>query len=276
MIEAKFFETYGPLKEFYVTDNVKYPSSLIYPPINMLCDKCSMERTFNMDLGPSTILGPTLNKSNVYRIIYKCTACKEFTILFIIYINFINNSFMKIAQWPLWLPKVESDLQKSLGKNLGNYKRGLYCEQEGYGIGAFAYYRRIVEDMIDGLLDDLYDMFSDEEKEKHKENMQRAKGEHVTEKKIEIVKDILPPHLRPGGINPLARLHSSLSEGLHNKPEEDCLKIAMDIRSSLEYLLHDLASRKERNKNYIASMRRLEKQTSPKTIPKETAPKNLK
>jgi len=175
-------------------------------------------------------------------------------------------SIMKLAQWPTWLPEIEKDLQKSLGKNLGNYQKGLYCEQEGFGIGAFAYYRRIVEDMIDGLLDDLYDMFSKEEKEKYKENMQRAKNEHITEKKIEIVKDILPSHLRPGGINPLARLHSSLSEGLHSKPEDECLETAKDVRFSLEYLLHDLVLRKERNRDYVASMRKLEKQTSPGNV----------
>lgn len=268
MVEARFFEEYGPFKKIYTSEKPG-EQSFILPPITMLCNKCGCVRTFN----PHSSYSETASKSMgiwddgyLTSIQYDCTACKDSNILFIIHTAFGSGDVMKIAQWPIWLPRIDKDLQKSLGKNLGNYKKGLYCEQEGYGIGAFAYYRRIVEDMIDGLLDDLYDMFSEEEKEKYKDNIKKAKNEHVTEKKIEIVKDILPSHLRPGSINPLARLHSSLSEGLHSKPEDECLKIATDIRSSLEYLLHDLVFRKERNKDYIASLRKLEKQTSPKTI----------
>lgn len=269
MPEAEFFEEYGLFKKCYSLEKAEEPSFKL-PPITMSCDKCGCKRTFIPDTSygkPACENIGIWSEGFISKILYNCTACKDFKILFLIYSIFGSNNIMKIAQWPAWLPEIDKDLQKSLGKNLGNYKKGLYCEQEGYGIGAFAYYRRIVEDMIDSLLDDLYNMFSDDEKEKYKENIQGAKNEHVTEKKIEIIKDILPSHLRPGGINPLARLHSSLSEGLHSKPEDECLAIAADVRSSLEYLLNDLVFRKERNKNYIASMRKLEKQTSPRTIP---------
>jgi hypothetical protein len=254
MIDAEFFETYGPLKEMYVIDDVLFPSLFDCPPITMFCDKCNMERTFNKDYIPSIIDG------NVYRIIYKCTACKEFKMLFIIYVNSLNHSIMKIAQWPLWLPKIDADLQKSLGKTLGNYKKGLYCEQEGFGIGAFAYYRRIIEDMIDSLLDDLEDALGKEDKAKYKDDILKAKQERVTEKKIEIVKEMLPSHLRPGGINPLGVIHSILSAGLHGKPEKECLEIAGDIRLSLEYLLNGLINEKWKKKEVFAALGRLDKQ----------------
>lgn len=261
MIDANFFETYGPLKKLLISSDDIILSSYVCPPITMFCDKCKMERTFKIYFSPSLI------ENNIFKFKYKCTACNDFDILFIVFVDMSNYSLMKLAQWPLWLPRIERELQKSLGKNLGNYKKGLYCEQEGYGIGAFAYYRRIVEDMIDDLLDDLYEMFTAEEKEKYAENMRRAKDEHVTEKKIEIVKDILPAQLKPGGMNPLARLHSRLSEGIHNKQESECLEIATDIRISLNYLLRHLALRNKENSDYIASLKKLQKQTPSKLIP---------
>ncbi len=257
-IDAKFFETYGPLEEFYVNDKLDNSSSLRCLPITMFCDKCNMERTFNQYLSTSLIDG------NIYKVAYMCTACKDFKIIFIIYLDIKINSIKKLTQWPLWLPKIDADLKKSLGKNHGNYKKGLYCEQEGYGIGAFAYYRRIVEDMIDGLLDDIYEMFSEEEKQTYKENIELAKKERVTEKKIEIVKKILPSELISNGINPLDRLHSGLSEGLHSMPDEGCLKTATAVRISLEYLLHEIVLRKKRKIEYASAMKELEKQTTKK------------
>jgi hypothetical protein len=230
------------------------------PPINLFCEKCGVERTFKSALGKLLPIGD----SDLKYIIYYCAACK-FNITFIIYegCEYYEDQahdpyIMKAGQWPPWSPRIDKRLQKLLGENLDNYKKGRYCEQEGFGIGAFAYYRRIIEDGIDGLLDALYDMFTEEEKEKYSADIEKAKIERVAEKKIEIVKEILPSHLRPGGVNPLAKLHSCLSAGLHSGSEEECLGTARNIRISLEYLLKGLVEVQKEKVDYRKAMNRLE------------------
>ncbi len=39
-----------------------------------------------------------------------------------------------------------------LGEHLKDYRKGLICENHSYGVGAYSYYRRIIENVIDDLL----------------------------------------------------------------------------------------------------------------------------
>ena len=45
--------------------------------------------------------------------------------------------------------------------------KGLVSESQGYGIGAFAYYRRIVEEIIDEMLKQIGDLISGVDKERY-------------------------------------------------------------------------------------------------------------
>lgn len=62
-----------------------------------------------------------------------------------------------------------------LGEREETFKKGLTCESQGYGIGAYAYYRRIVEEVIDELLDGIADLMSGEDKEKYMEALEEKK-----------------------------------------------------------------------------------------------------
>jgi len=228
MADELFLEAWGLHKKYASEDYVH--NGFQPTAINQFCEKCGLERTFN----PSSGLLP-IGDSVLKYTLYKCAACTN-KLIFILYEGdeyydneYVGPYIMKVGQWPPWLPRIGKKLEKLLGNNIDNYKKGICCEQEGFGVGALAYYRRIIEDKIDGLLDALYEMFTKEEKEKYEDDLRKAKAERVAEKKIEIVKEILPSRLRPDGVNPLARLHSSLSAGLHSKPEEECLEIATDV-----------------------------------------------
>src|SRR5262249_3251893 len=59
---------------------------------------------------------------------------------------------------------------------------------------------------------------------------------------IEIVKTAIPESLLIKGHNPLTLLHSPLSEGLHELPDEKCLELATSIR----VVLTELADRVSR------------------------------
>jgi hypothetical protein len=164
---------------------------------------------------------------------------------------------MKVGQFPAWEVVGEPNIEKLLGVHSTYYKKGLTCESQGYGIGAFGYYRRIVEETIDEMLNEIADLISGDDLDKYNDALAKAKATIVTAEKIELVKDLLPPILRPEGMNPLSVLHSALSEGLHAESDDECLEFAQHCREVLVFLVNQVAASKETAKSFTTSMRRL-------------------
>lgn len=200
----------------------------------------------------------------IIQVTYICAGCHDFNRVFLLFLNKDDFKVMKVGQYPQWRPVINKNLTKLLNNHIENYTKGLSCEQEGYGIGAFAYYRRIIEEIIDELLDSLTDLLSEEEKQRYNEALKDVKKEHSAEKKIEIVKDLLPASLRPNNINPLSILHSNLSKGLHNKPEDECLEIAITVREALIFLVDQVIRHKEDFKQFATAMRKLDERNTKK------------
>ena len=99
---------------------------------------------------------------------------------------------------------------------------GIGCFNHGYGIGAVAYFRRVVEERTDELIDVVAELAAASgEATAEVAKITAAKSERTYDKKLEVASAMIPASLRPGGINPLGRLHSLLSEALHTKPEEE-------------------------------------------------------
>src|SRR5690554_1107831 len=164
---------------------------------------------------------------------------------------------MKVGQYPAWEVSGEPNIERLLGAHAGYYKKRLICESQGYGIGAFGYYRRIVEETIDELLNEIADLLSGDELEQYRVALQKTKETIVTAEKIELVKDLLPTILRPDGMNPLSALHSALSQGLHAESYEDCLDLAESCREILVFLVNQVAASKQTAKSFTSSMRKL-------------------
>jgi hypothetical protein len=133
----------------------------------------------------------------------------------------------------------------------------LICESQGYGIGAYGYYRRIIEDIIDKLLDMIPDLLSGKDKEIYMKALEQTKHDINASDKIKLVKDLLPSSLRPGGINPLSTLHQSLSEGLHARTDDECTELATNIRLVLIYLVEQIALTRESSAHFTEGMRKL-------------------
>ena len=165
---------------------------------------------------------------------------------------------MKVGQEPPWDVSLNPTLEGLLRTRAGYYKNALISESQGYGIGAFAYYRRIVEEIIDDLLDDIPNLMADEERNEYLKALEEAKQTNVTQKKIELVKDKLPAILRPGGRNPLRRLHSTLSGGLHGETDEHCMELAEAVRETLVFLVTQIETTKYASEHYLDSIDRLQ------------------
>ncbi len=259
--DKKFLEEY-PLYRKFKGSIPNYLSDIKKVNLNMYCTICKSNQTFNMsnefynDYHPYLAL-QSFVPDLVVRIVYQCAHCHKFYRFFLLKIDHNGKFYEKVGQYPPWNISIEKEMQKFLGDYAENYKRGLISESQGCGIGAYAYYRRIVEDIIDELLDQIPDLMDGEEKGKYDEALQKTKETIVARDKISLVKDLLPPILRPEGFNPLQTLHTILSEGLHEKPEKECLEIAEKIRTILVFMVKAVIQSRKEKKEFTEKMKRL-------------------
>lgn len=258
MPNKNFLEEYSLFRKLK-SDVPETMNNLDTPAINMSCNICKSIQTFNMynryqdEYSYNNV--PCANTR--LRLKYRCESCNSFTREFSIYISADLDFIYKYGQYPEWEIKMDKNLEKTLGKHAKTFRKGLVCESQGYGIGAFSYYRRITENIIDELLDSIEDLIEEEQKAEYKEALKKTKNTRVTQEKINLVKDLLPTILKPGGMNPLGVLHSELSEGLHAETDQACLENANHVKEILTFLINQIIQSKAAAKNFTNSMRSL-------------------
>ena len=229
------------------------------PTVHMACASCKSDQTFEM----INEYHEGFERKNVpvaglsVRAVYMCVACKMHARYFFLKFGEKSNYVMKVGQEPPWSVAIDRDLARMLGAYADTYHKGLISESQSYGIGAFAYYRRVVEDLIDQLLDEIGALLHGQEHDTYAEALERAKKTRVAQDKIDLVKDLLPPFLRPDGINPLGVLHTVLSEGLHAHSDEDCVALAATTREALVFLVSQVLSHKAASKTFTKNIRKL-------------------
>lgn len=258
MPNKEFLEEYSLFRKF----NSKLPLTLDNfpkPAINMFCRDCNSVQTFNMTNNYYEFhhyMNAEANDEKV-RLLYQCQSCRTFIRQFQIYISPNLDYCYKFGQYPEWEIKMDKNLELTLGKHAKTFRKGLVCESQGYGIGAFCYYRRITETIIDELLDSITELIEVDKKEEYIKALENTKKTRVTQEKIGLVKDLLPSILRPNGMNPLGVLHSELSVGLHAESDENCLENASHVRDILTFLINQIIVSKESAKQFTISMENL-------------------
>lgn len=258
MPDREFLEKF-PLYRKFKMDLPNTLDNLGKPAIHMYCPTCESDQTFRMnnEYYDAFEYSNFPVKGTVVRVVYVCVSCVGFYRYFLLKFSPEGDYVMKVGQEPPWEITPDRTLERILGAHAEYYKKGLVCESQSYGIGAFAYYRRIVEEIIDELLESITDLMAGEERERYLEALEKVKKTTVTQDKIDLVKDLLPPILRPGGMNPLSTLHSVLSEGLHQESDERCIELAMTVREVLVFLVNQVAITQAAAASFTESMRRL-------------------
>lgn len=268
MPDKEFLEK-DPLYSKLDIDPVETYEMIPKPAVHMFCESCESDQTFQMVSGynwngPDRFPVPEDVDTFEALCVYECAACGCHR-SFLLHFDIQEQSVTKAGQYPPWSIDISKDLTPVLGKYEKVYKKGLICESQGYGIGAYAYYRRIIEDIIDKLLDMIPDLLSGNDREMYLHALEQTKQEINASDKIALVKDLLPISLRPGGINPLNALYQALSEGLHAETDEDCMALAEDIRLVLIYLVEQVAIARESSKNFTEGMKKLLEKKSART-----------
>lgn len=234
--------------------------------IEMECPNCKQSRPFGRqeivvrDNSSHNELFVTKITSKVYPFVFKCHSCSSSEYVFFIEVDIEKGEIKKVGQTPSWL---STNNNKNIFKFLKKedavfFKKALDCQSQGYGTGAFSYYRKVLENSIEGILNNIRssiereDPLSDNIKE-----IDKALKANTMDEKIKIAKDAIPESLRQNGINPLGTIYKILSIGIHKLSEEECLKNCENIQIALSYLIQKLPQQNEEQKTYVDTLKRL-------------------
>jgi len=111
------------------------------------------------------------------------------------------------------------------------FLKGRRCENQGLGIGAFSYYRRVVEHQKGRIIDEVIKVSGKiGAPEETLKLLREARNETKFSKSVSLIKDAIPQALLISGHNPLTLLHNALSAGLHEDTDDGCLSLAQAER----------------------------------------------
>jgi len=228
--------------------------------IEMECSTCKRSRPFSDRRARGSGSGNSVPKleSSIYSFLFKCDSCSSSKYAFFIEVDIENGKIRKVGQSPAWSINLDKDIDRFLEDDSEFFKKALICESQGYGIAAFSYYRRVVENSIGKILDNLRSILEMQGSSSEMiEQIDRALKGIVMDERIKIAKDAIPNSLRPNGMNPLAIIYDTLSAGIHRLPEEECLKNSEYIRVALSYLIKTLSRQNEEQRAFLEATKSL-------------------
>lgn len=252
--EREFLESWGLFRALQLDRDWETPAKLSHD-----CSICKKETTWR-EYDSGTVSGLLVLE-------YHCADCEKGRVVFVVYAQreyakrvssggplpgaytvprVVSSVAWLVGQVPFPAAKIPRALEKRLGDDATLYKKGLTCRNEGFGIGAVSYIRRVVENKTNELIDVVADLAAAEGVPAEQvEKVKAAKESKAYDRKLEVAAPLVPISLRPGGVNPLGELHRLLSVGLHGRTEEECLQIADDLREIFEFVFERLHSQIE-------------------------------
>jgi hypothetical protein len=116
------------------------------------------------------------------------------------------------------------------------YFKGVNALNKNFGIGSFAYFRRIIEKELIHLVESIKLL-----PDSHSSEIEKLLEEHEKNPKVSTIYDNifqhLPSSLKSLGDNPIKLLYNQTSEGLHSLTEKECLEKAEKILKLLEFII---------------------------------------
>ncbi|WP_211325589.1 hypothetical protein [Roseimicrobium gellanilyticum] len=173
--------------------------------------------------------------------IYRCSNCQVFTKTFSLALQENNHNdggtAYKYGESPPFGPPTPARLISLAGPDRDAFLKGRRCENQGLGIGAFIYYRRVVENQKARIITRIADVAERlQTSPSDVQKLRAAATEDQFAKAMEMAKPYIPQSLLIDGHNPLGLLHSALSDGVHAQADEHCLALATSIRVVLAEL----------------------------------------
>ncbi|MGB8128327.1 MAG: hypothetical protein WCG81_00885 [Candidatus Angelobacter sp.] len=149
----------------------------------------------------------------------------------------------KFGEIPVFGPQVPARVITLIGPDRDHFLLGRRAENHGLGIGAFAYYRRVVENQKGRIIKEIARVAKKlGAAPEVLQDFEKAATETQFKTAIDDIKTGLPSVLMIEGHNPLTLLHTALSEGLHEENDKTCLELAQSIRTVLTELADRMSS----------------------------------
>jgi hypothetical protein len=257
---AEFFEKIAPGKWATVSPIATVGSSLPRPPtpptvaaphtrssllpqIRLHCSHCNGTFLFTTE---ARLYLNKVEGNKQFFATYRCKHCgitvKHYAIWAMNPDDKGTGELYKFGEDPPFGPPLPSKLISLIGPEFDYFLKGRRAENQGLGIGAFAYYRRVIESQKGRIIDEIRAAERLSASKDVLEELHQAKAEDQFGKALAAVKHALPQGILIKGYNPLSLLHTALSEGLHAESDEDCLAQATSIRIVMVELAERLSS----------------------------------
>lgn len=225
----------------------RYSYAMHTPEIQLHCGdkKCNGVRFFRCiseDEGISE--EEVISEGGEYRFLYvtyRCSNCQDSKKYFSLAakldtssdphgVYFLGTCY-KFGELPPYGPPVSSKLITLIGPDRDAFLKGRACENQGLGVGAFIYYRRVVENQKNRILGEIIEVSTKiGVPEDNIEKLRSAVTETQFSKALDMAKDAIPESLLIKGHSPISLLHSALSEGVHSLTDAECLELAGSVR----------------------------------------------
>ncbi len=211
------------------------------PDLRLHCEVCGGERTFRSN----SRLDLTNNKACSGFLSYLCGDCHRQQKMFSLWAaagETRGGIAYKFGESPPFGVPVPNKVLRRFGEDRDNFIKGRQCENQGLGVGAFAYYRRVVENHKNEIFDEIIKVCETlGASEELIEELGSAKKEISFAKAMGQIKTALPQGLWINGHDPLVVLHNALSIGLHNESDAQCLETAHAVRLVLTDLIEKMS-----------------------------------
>jgi len=242
-----------------------YVWAVATPDIQLYCssDSCKGLRLF---AGKKDVL----SSDHQFFLTYTCKNCnkleKTFAMLGPKYGASSEGVAYKLGENPPFGTPIPSKVISLIGPDRDLFLKGRRAENSGLGIGAFAYYRRVVENQKVRIICEIQRVA---ERLGAGSNVvklfERAKNETQFARAIDDIRDAIPESLLIRGQNPLRLLHSALSAGLHAHDDDECLQIASSIRLVLTELAERISNALKDEHELEQAVNRLLQSNNPKS-----------
>jgi len=230
---------------------------------------------YDIKIPDDFIIDEKLN--HTFKAICKCKSCKEYHIEFFLHVfsnmpiprtliqgpvslGFGNNKTEKTEKKAtIFIEKVGANPEIKIipNKAITNYFdretniwyfKGINALDKNFGIGAFAYFRRIIEKELIHIIENIKLL-----PDSHTAEIQKLLDKHNENPKVstiyENIFEHLPNSLKVLGDNPIKLLYNQTSNGLHSLTEKDCLEKAEKILKLLEFVVKKINEEKSEIKD---------------------------
>jgi hypothetical protein len=241
--------------------------SLSFPKVlRLYCpqDECKTTQVWELSSDPYLGVGNSSVLDRFSSATFHCRNCRRSSLVYFLHfeVNELRGEITKVGQWPPLSREADPVVVARWDKaDILLYRDAMTFRNANKGIAALPYLRRIIETHIN----DVLDLIADANQRKPIEGFDTAKLDmarksHRFTDKLAVARDYLPPDLTPAGCpNPIGTLHELLSEGLHERTEEECVEIFDRCKDAFEYVIKKLTEAKREDEAYRESIRKLNK-----------------